>query len=399
MSCFPTAAFADPITSDQKLKDAFDSAINAVKNDPIYKDSLPLIDELPIIIVALNLDKTRPAAGQHISEMFYSGSLLKIAAMYAAFQLREAVNALAATMDFATVTDESIFFTAVQKEFDQEILGAPDLIKHTSTTGNRAPIYKTIFTATQDLGDNTWSVDFRSDVDPKFDFAGHLSKMIVDSHNPSAGFCIQMLGFSFINGLLLRGGFFDPRAKRGIWLAGDYLNPLSFINAEYAKEGAHPGSGDPDSVEEHSLGISGWLPITIPSVNDGEVKQVTTCTDAAKLMVLLADDKLVGTTGGASVGIANSEMLAMLHRGVSGGAPSLVGRVPTVFTVLQSKIGVGDLKPVNGGQKVFSEALIVKQAGPPMREFVVVWQNVKAATHRDFDRIRDIIQNTADAYS
>jgi hypothetical protein len=331
--------------------------------------------------------------------MFYSGSLLKIAAMYAAFQLREAVNALAATMDFATVTDESIFFAAVEKEFDKEIVGAPDLIKHTSTAGNRAPVYKTIFTATQDLGENKWSVDFRADVDPKFDFAGHLDKMIVDSHNLSAGFCIQMLGFSFINGLLQKAGLFEPSLKRGIWLAGDYLNPLSANIAEHAKEVAHPGTGDPDSVEEFNLGMSGWLPITIPSVNDGDVKQVTTCIDAARLMVLLADDKLVGTTGASTVGLANSEMLAMLHRAVSGHAPSMVGRVPTVFSILQSKIGVGDLKPVNGGEKIFSEAMIVKQAGSPMREFVVVWQNVKAATKRDLDRIRDIIQNTVDAYS
>ena len=149
---------------------------------------------------------------------------------------------------------------------------------------------------------------------------------------------------------------------------------------------------------------SAEAPVAIPSANDGLVKQVTTCVDAARLFVLLADNSLVGTTGGSTVATANSEMLAKLHRAVMGaGAPSLVARAPlgpSFFSVLESKIDVGTLKP-NDVVHVFSEAMIVKQAAAPMREFVVVWQNVKDAMvgpHGDLARIRDIIQKTMDAH-
>src|SRR5262249_26205635 len=80
-------------------------------------------------------------------------------------------------------------------------------------------------------------------------------------------------------------------------------------------------------------------------------------------------------------------------------APSLIGRVPlTGFSITWSKIGVGDLKPVNGGQKIFSEAMLVNENADPHRNFVVVWQNVKAATNDDLLRIRDIIQKTIDNF-
>jgi GH24 family phage-related lysozyme (muramidase) len=400
-SPFP-ARFADPLSgnSNKKLNDSFAAAVTAVKaSHPHLTD----VAKLPIIIVPLCDDHTRPFTGFNIDKQYYAGSMLKIAAMYAAYQLRHAVNHLAATLDPAKVSDETKFFAAVRKEFDDQILKASDIIKSASTTGKRPPQYDKIFTTAQDAA-GKWSVTFRSDADPKLDFDGHLRKMVVDSHNPSAGFCIQALGFSWIDGLLQKVGLFDAKAKRGIWLAGDYLMMKRDIDKAHAA-----ANGDADGKEEFDLGISGWAEVRIPSENDGPSKQCTTCIDAARLLVLLVDQKLVATTDPFDT--ANDEMLGLMHKAVTVGAPSIVNRFPTLgapFTVLHTKIGFGTLgssgscnADTAGHTKgcVLSEALIGKQVAAPFLRFAVVWQNAKDPANEDFEqvtRIRELIQKTID---
>jgi hypothetical protein len=402
LSPFP-ARFADPLTGkdNKKVNDAFKAAVTAVKTShPHLSD----VAKLPIIIVPLFDDNTRPFTGQNVDKQFYAGSMLKIGAMFAAFQLRHAVNHLAATLDPAKVTDPTKFFAAVRKEFDSQILKASDLIKPDSTAGYRAPQYDKIFTAAQD-GAGKWSVTFRSDPDSKLDFDGHLKKMVVDSHNPSAGVCIQALGFSWIDGLSQKVGLFNVGTKRGIWLAGDYLMTKSDIAKAHAA-----ADGDADGKEEFDLGISGWAEVRIPSENDGPSKQCTTCIDAARLFVLLFDQKLVATTD--PVDTANDEMLDLLRQAVAGpAAASIVNRFPTApapFAVLQSKIGVGTLGSKGSCNRdaanhthgcVLSESLIGRQAADPQRRFVAVWQNVKDPGNEGFEeitRIRELIQKTMD---
>jgi carboxypeptidase C (cathepsin A)/GH25 family lysozyme M1 (1,4-beta-N-acetylmuramidase)/subtilisin family serine protease len=403
---FPSTRFANPLSDNQKLTDAFHSALNAVRSEPDFA-GLPSVDCLPIILVALNEDKarTRPAVGQLYANMYYSGSLLKIAAMYAAYHLRLAVNELAATVD-PRVTDPNLVFAAVRTAFDKKILSAADLIKGTKTTGNRPPQYERIFTALRDMN-GKWSVVFRTD------FAEHMEEMVVNSHAPSAGFCIQALGFSWINGLLQRAGFFDPASKHGIWLGGDYLLDLSSINAAHAAHLANPHLHPSHGEQEFRLGISGWQEVKVRSENDGMSKQATTCVDVARLFVLLHDGDLVKDFVWR-VNRASFEMLGMLSRAVTGsGAPSLVAKFPLTpppFTVLQSKIGAGtlghwgtcNLVGANTNGCILSEAMIVKQKTPPCREFVVVWQDVKDGTNdgsKQIARIRAIIQKTMDAFS
>lgn len=408
MSPFPPQAFADPLTEDQKLKDAFNAAISTVKSDHAFA-ALPAVDDLPIIMVAINDDKSRPAIGHHVKDMLYAGSMLKIAAMYAAFQLRHVVNELAATLDPAKVSDGLTLFAAIGKEFDGQILKASDLISKSTTVGRRAPQYHRIFTASKNAS-GKWTVAFRADPDPKFDFDGHLKKMVVDSHNPSAGFCIQALGLSLIAGLLQKAGLFDPSSKHGIWLAGDYLMTSAAVRAAHAS-----ADGDADGKEEFDLGISGWSEVRVPSSNDGPSKQAATCIDVARLFVLLIDGKLVPTALRTGTDTANDEMLDLLGQAVTGaGAPSIIARFPSPpapFDIRQSKIGVGTLgssgncirNPTTGHTNgcVLAEAMIVQQASLPHRTFVVVWQNVKDAANHNFDeieRIRRLILKTMHNY-
>jgi len=71
------------------------------------------------------------------------------------------------------------------------------------------------------------------------------------------------------------------------------------------------------------------------------------------------DSKLVENNLGRTMDLANGDMASLLQLAVAStgalgidNAPSLIGRIPlTGFSITWSKIGVGDLKPVNGAKK------------------------------------------------
>jgi hypothetical protein len=327
--------------------------------------------------MALNDDGSRPVAGQREFEMFYSGSLLKVAAMYAAFQLRVAVNDLAATLDPAVVNTPDKLFRKISDTFDKQIDGSVPRIRSAPgvTLAMRVPKYKVVFQAARVGGG--WRLSFNSA--GASNFAGHLRAMIVGSHNDSARFCIRALGYSWINGLLQSAGFlnFGFPGSEGIWLAGDYAEQPT---------------------------------VEILSVNDGSVKQATTCFHMAWLFSLLHDKKLVKNIVDPSTGLSgNDQMLGLLRDAVDHpDARSLLKRVPHSFTVMQSKIGVGQLK--GGSCKdsdrdrcVYSEAAILRHP-PSGRKFAVVWQNLTfLRAHPSWwedglRRIVAIIQKTIDDY-
>jgi hypothetical protein len=391
MSPFPAAQFPDLVRDTGKLKAAFTAAKGEVKADPslvgglVDVDGNPLdVDKIPMAIASLNLDGTTSVIGQHdVTEMFFSGSLLKIAAMYAAFQLRHAVNDLAGTLDPNLPISD--FFTKVRATFDLQIKNAVKLLSDRGF--HQVPKYETIFTPTLG-GDGKYMVAFRSDADPKFDFQHHLQEMIVNSHNPSAGLVIQSLGYNLINGVLEKGGFFRNNST-GIWLAGDYLpNPV-------------PNTTFPEFVEERALGLVGGNVVTIASLNDGPVKQVTTCIDPVKMFVLLANEELVSNPHDSD-DTANADMLKMTADAVTGaGAPSRFTRAAPLpaFTVLNCKIGLGELK--GGGvcptfRCVTSEVSILQHTSG--RQFVTMFQNINVAGARHFHMIAEIFQRTMDKF-
>ncbi|MFG0319031.1 MAG: hypothetical protein ACF8XB_17295, partial [Planctomycetota bacterium JB042] len=389
----------DPLTTDAKLTQAFSDAVAAVASDPTFTGiaGLPRIEDLPIAIVALNEDaaRTRPHVGQHLDAMHYSGSMPKFAAMVGAYQLRAAVDELAATLGDIT---EDEFFQRVAATFDPQIRSAVPRIRDSigrieETIGGvtvsedlRLPKYRRIFKATKASG--RFTVDFRVDsTNPDQDFFGHLRAMIVESDNVRSGHTIRTLGYGVINGALAKAGFFDGRS--GIWLCGDYNRaPV----------------------------------LTIASVNDGQVKQVTSCLATVRLFTLLHDHELIAPAAGGGTGTtdAHDEMLALLRAAVtSSHAPSLLDRAlpsPAPFEVLQSKIGVGTLKDLPGKPKsscltdaagntnrcVLSEISIVRQTASPRRKFVVCWQNVVDANNRglaDVRRVVDLVAGTMDRYA
>jgi hypothetical protein len=391
MSPFAAAEFPDLVRDTGKLKGAFTAAIGEVKADAslvgglVDVDGKPLdVEKIPMAIASLNLDGTTSVIGQHdITEMYFSGSLLKIAAMYAAFQLRHAANDLAGTLDANLSIPD--FFKKLRASFDPQIKNAVKLL--TDKGFHQVPQYETIFTPT--LGGNgKYTVAFRTDANSKFDFQHHLQEMVVNSHNPSAGLVIQALGYNLINGVLEKGGFFRNNST-GIWLAGDYLpNPV-------------PNTDFDEFVEERALGLAGGNVVTINSLNDGPVKQVTTCIDPVKMFVLLANEELVSNAHDSD-DTANGEMLKMTADAVNGsGAPSRFTRADPLpaFKVLNCKIGLGELK--GGGvcptfRCVSSEVSILEHTSG--RQFVTMFQNINVAGAQHFHMIAEIFQRTMDKF-
>lgn len=374
-------------TFSNRIQISFERARIAVRNNGAFSH-LPDVGAVPIVIMALNDDGSRPIAGQREFEMFYSGSLLKVAAMYAAFQLRVAVNDLAATLDPAVVNTPAKLFQKISDTFDRQIDESVPRIRSAPgvTPAMRVPKYKEIFRAEKVNFGRAWRLEFNDSELPRTpsgflsNFAIHLRKMIVGSDNESAGFCIRALGYSWINGLLQSAGFLNfafPRSE-GIWLAGDYARQPT---------------------------------VELLSVNDGKVKQATTCFHMAWLFSLLHDKKLVKNTVNLATGLSgNDEMLRLLELAVDHpGAPSLLKRVPHSFTVMQSKIGVGQLKggscmKADRDRCVYSEAAVLRHPTSG-RKFVVVWQDLTyLRAHQSWwrdglKRIVAIIQKTMDDYA
>jgi hypothetical protein len=96
-------------------------------------------------------------------------------------------------------------------------------------------------------------------------------------------------------------------------------------------------------------------------------------------------------------------MLKMLKAGVHGmGAPSrfeTFAMPKPKFRVLQSKIGLGELKGgscITQHRCVTSEVNIVEHASG--RQFVTVFQNLNEATAGHFHLVAEIIQRTMDNF-
>lgn len=334
---FPST-FSTLLISDLGLRAALTSAV-AETHASFPSLEVPL--RMAISIVAIDESKSPPTfrhAGFKEDETHFSASLLKVAAMFAAFELRQSANTFALTAGDSTPAE---LFAHMKDSFDDTIANAVGLISgHTEITrAMKVPKYPAIFEAVP-LASGGFLINFNAT------FRNNLRGMIVDGTNPSAGACIQQLGYSWINGMLERGGFFNGTTEQGIWLAGTFV-------------GAFP-------------------PVRIASVNDGLVAQAMTCFDLANVYALLFQKREIDSQGADQI---CDEMLALLAESAAGTHPSWMEPVrPGItglgsnLTITHTKLGLGTLKPENGGFDVASDGTIL-QHNPTGKKFITVWQN------------------------
>lgn len=337
---FP-APFPDLLTLDAQMATALaDAQVATASAFP----TAGVPQDAPVSIAAV-VDPTSGSptfgyAGFRDDEMHYSGSLLKVAAMFAAFQLRQASSDFVLT---AGDCGSNVVFGNLKTAFNPDIeSSAPRFMTPppTLTESMRVPKYPTIFAAPQALASGGCLMSFSST------FAVNLRGMIVPSNNDQASATIQALGYSWINGLLAMVGLFDQNTDVGIWLAGTF-------------NGAFPA-------------------VRVPSVNDGPSAQATTTIDMARLVALLVEGN---TLDSSSTDGISSDMRALLADAQSVGDSSWMttGARPGYdglgagFTITHSKIGLG---PLNKGGDVASEATLFTHDDTG-QGFLVVWQNVR----------------------
>jgi hypothetical protein len=141
---------------------------------------------------ALNPDKTMNSA-----------SVSKVAAMTAAFRLRDSFQAAAKGI-FAPVDDLIQVVTSEWKPIVEAAGGGQP---------KDFPKLRDILLITGNAG--KWTVRFQDT------FWHHMENMIAWSDNKSASYCIQALGYCFIAGTLKTEGLYEE-GRGGLWLSTDY---------------------------------------------------------------------------------------------------------------------------------------------------------------------------------
>ena len=167
--------FPDPkpnlLAPDADLQTAFDNAMASAANPP---------GNAPIVIVAINDESPHGFAGQRLAEVHYSASLLKVVAMYTAFELLKAANDLLLA---ASPVPTDVFATlraAFNDVIDQNRVTQLDGV---NLTGFLLPRWEEIF----QVDTATSTVNFSAA------FSGHLFDAIAKGDNAAAGKVVHSL--------------------------------------------------------------------------------------------------------------------------------------------------------------------------------------------------------------
>lgn len=336
---------------------------------------------VPISIFLRSKGPIHTYAGVFDEEHHFSASLMKVAAMFAAFKLRREALLLAEKVKDGTVVlsapaNQTKFFNKLDAQFNPN-----DAVPGIATQSgiNKRPKYAEILSVTGFPNLASLTVQFIPN------FQNHMLKMIVPSNNCSAGECIVTLGYPYINVKLMEDGFFDKSTwntptPKGIWLAGDYIVTAPPALKCFNADKKHPY-------------------VRITTVNDCDAThfcgsaQNTGSKEMARFYLKIMLEELVDQQ-------SSKDMRDLLHKAQFGTPPfvpppdtSFVSRVtaiPLLFDVDAVKIGQAEIKPDSqrGNIEVRSEGIIINWKIPNAAarkkwddlnltgEAAICWQNL-----------------------
>src|SRR3954452_1059962 len=262
-----TGAYTNPLafSPDSTMQAAMDATRLALS-----VAGSPNVDNLAMTVAIISGSEgtfDHPWAGLRSDETHYAARLVKIASMYAAFDLRSSADELVNDLGLGSAWPdmEAALVASFNPEIDANtplaISSSPDLRPQDKT---RKPDYAAML---QPGSGGFFSVDFTPAQLAAFE------NFVVDQHDPGAGTTIHNLGYPLLNGKIADDGFFD--GTDGIWLAGDYVHT--------------------------------WPAARVACVNDVDTAQGTTTFQFASLLTLMADELLVGPT-------SSREMKALMSR-------------------------------------------------------------------------------------
>jgi|GEM_PF-1802898 len=198
--------------------------------------------------IALADLKTGRAFGWNPEKVGFAASLTKIAAMYAAFQLQASLRAFPDAGKLKTAD--------LQKRLEADWRPELKKVLGSATAKNDFPQLAKIFTP------NDSSFSFNKTFQQK------LEGMIGPSSNSSAAYCIGAIGFDYLAGALIFGGFYSLKDGKGLWLSGNYDGRLD------SKDGV-PAPGVTtiaDASQRHQVGTA--AAVTLLMVNLGNKKLI-----------------------------------------------------------------------------------------------------------------------------
>jgi hypothetical protein len=310
-------------------------------------------------------------AGVFDQENHFSASTVKAAALFAAGQFLAEAKATAA--NFSTA---GLFVPAFNSQLQAEINANADQRILSAQIGLQ-PQTSTILDLTG-FPNIAFIQGFNK-------FNDNLTRMITESSDPGASFCIKALGYGYISAALRQEVFFDPNTGTGtgIWLAADYMKTLT--------------------------------PVRIPCENDHPDAEITTTRQMCRLFALIRLNWLPDNDPDT-----NALMQALL--GQAGTWLEFGQHISNVaditvhprFSKVHAKVGFAGLGD-NETPNVYSEGLIIKwdtaaqvdsfnkkidptNANPNSHltgEIAVCWQNLLATIlPTGFDGIIQVINNS-----
>src|SRR5262249_32639664 len=311
---------------------ALNTAISHLKTDPALKD---------LCLAVIDLSGTPSYAGFTDAAMLYVGSLQKISAMYAAFELRSRVRKHVRAAVDAGITMVNNWRQVIINNL--KTVWQPKLNRAFPSLPSGFPKLDEIF-----MFSSTGDVDFRSSGETQaqldaisegaianLSFLECLKLMVRWSDNHAAARCILALSYPYINGALGAAEFFSPASSgtpaRGLWLSGNYDN-------------IHKDWLDDPTVNDARAGqpkTPRWV-MGRPKTNFA-----ATARQVARLMALIELDKLVDAEASAEMrtllSAAELNTLIPLQRNQSLSYVELALReAGRSFDKVFSKIGIGD---------------------------------------------------------
>jgi hypothetical protein len=292
-----------------------------VNAEAAFANCIKVPDSLTLALV----DVTNPAApvfaGIRAEDTVFIASMAKIAALYAAFELRKRLQD--AISGVPVTTSVPALIAQVKKTWQPLIdvkkpkdaaayAGFPNLTDIFDITPSGAS-WSVTFTTKGDI--NTLA-DKESAQWPllngKFGFKELLLLMASFSNNDAAARCITTLSYEYINAALVVAGLYD-NGKGGLWLAAPYPHKSGAALTEnlWMQE---PLNKDPNTTRRY---------------------QVSSAKAAAAMFTLLAQRKLVDST-------SSDEMLDFLRAGTNDFVQNALVDASRDVNSIRTKIGVID---------------------------------------------------------
>jgi len=292
-----------------------------VNAETAFANCIKVPDSLTLALVDVTDSAAPVLAGIRAEDTVFIASMAKIAALYAAFELRKRLQDAIAGVPVTTPVPAII---AQVKKIWQPLIDAKKPKNAAAFAG--FPNLTDIFDITP--AGSSWSVTFttKGDINTladkesaawpslngKFGFKELLVLMASFSNNGAAARCITSLSYEYINAALVGAGLYED-GKGGLWLAAPYPHKPGAALTEtlWMQE---PLNKDPNTTRRY---------------------QVSSAKAAAAMFTLLAQRKLVDAT-------SSDEMLDLLQAGTNDFVRNALADASRDVNSIRTKIGVID---------------------------------------------------------